>query len=162
MKERGCLSRTGPNGEELYSVDGSIHIGSRDCDVTVKDAAPRQVQIVKTAEGFLVIDLTGQKVTKVNGTRVERHLLKEGETLTVGSSEFKWSVTVEIQEAVPAEPVFHRTTRKIPRASTASIPKVKPPSRSRVIVIAAAAAAAVLVVIILIVVFSSSSNADRN
>jgi len=51
MRDRGCLWQ----GETLFPVDGSIFIGSAaDCDVRVKDAAPRQCQIVRTAEGYVL------------------------------------------------------------------------------------------------------------
>ena len=100
MKERGYLSRTGPDGETLFPVDGPCFIGSgAGCDVAVKDAAPRHCQIARTSEGFVAVDMTGQKLIRVNGTRTERHVLREGEVLSVGSIEFRWTVILEPEEA---------------------------------------------------------------
>jgi hypothetical protein len=160
MRDRGCLSQAGPEGETLFPVDGSIFIGSsHDCEVRVKDAAPRQCQIVRAVEGFILIDLTGQKVTKVNGARIERHLLRDGEVVVIGSSEFRWTVTVEPEEEqvlVVATPSIRR------RTPTSPVPIVNGEQKRRSFLFPAAAAAAVVVIVVLIVVFSSSSNADRS
>jgi len=170
MKERGILTRKGPDGEVLHPVDGTIYIGSRDCDVIVKDAAPRQCQIVRTAEGFLILDLTGQKVTQVNGARTERHLLREGETVKIGTAEFTWSVTLEVEPEPIGVPAPKRrmgattsSIKKISGATTSSIKKVAEPEKSHPwIPIAAVAGGAIVVIIVLAVVFSRSSNADRS
>src|SRR6516225_8986559 len=162
MINRGCLSQAGPDGETLYPVDGSIFIGSAsDSDVRVKDAAPRQCQVVRTAEGYVLIDLTGQRVTRVNGTRIERHLLQSGEAVTIGSAEFRWTVTAEPEEeevlVVASSPVRRRP-------ATARTPAPAPASpKSRAIWIGSAVAAgAVVLIAVLAFAFSSSSNADRS
>ena len=138
MRDRGSLSQTGPDGETLHPVDGTIYIGSAfDCEVRVKDAAPRQCQIVRSPQGYVLHDLTGQKVTKVNGARVERHLLAAGETVVIGSTEFRWTVTEvpeEEQVLVVAAPSIRR------RTPTGPIPKVAPP-KSRAILYGSVAAA---------------------
>ena len=146
-------------GDTLHPVDGSAFIGSAyDCEIRVKDAAPRQCQIVRTAEGYVLHDLTGQKVTKVNGARVERHRLRDGEVVVVGSTEFRWTVTQEPEEEQVLV-VAAATMRR--RPATAPIKVVKQDRRS-IVLMGVGAAAVLVVILVLVVVFSSSSNADRS
>lgn len=159
MVERFSLSRTGPEGEVLYPVDGAVSIGSAaECEVDVRDAAPRQCQIVRTPDGYVLHDLTGVKVTRVNGARIERHLLRPGDVIVIGRAEFRWTVTEEPEEeqvlVVATTPVRRRTP-------TAPIPVIAAPAKSRAVWIGSAAAAAV-VVLVLIVVLGSSSTPDRS
>lgn len=159
MVERFAVSRTGPDGDVLYPVDGTVNIGSAaDCEVGVKDAAPRQCKIVRSPDGYALHDLTGTKATRVNGARIERHLLRPGDVVVIGTAEFRWTVTeeLEVEQVLPV--VAPTPIRR--RAPTAPIPVIAaPPPKSRGVWIGSAAAA--VVVLILIVVFSSSSNKDR-
>ena len=162
MKERGYLSKTGPEGEVLFPVDGSIFIGSGvGCEVGVKDAAPRHCQLVRTAEGFTVCDLTGMKLTRVNNARIERHLLQEGDKLSVGSAEFKWTIILEAEaEPVAAE---RAPTRRRERPRSEPIPKIapKPPSTSRTLILGGAAVGALVLLVTVIALLPWTSNEDR-
>lgn len=156
MVERFSLTRTGPDGDVLYPVDGTVTIGSAaDCEVGVKEAAPRQCQIVRSPEGYVLHDLTGVKVTRVNGARIERHRLRPGDRVEVGKSQFRWTLTEEPEEElvlVVAAPPVRR------RGPTAPIPVIAAPARSRGMWIGGAAAAVILLV--LVVVLGSSPSQE--
>src|SRR6185436_3477411 len=159
MVERFSLSRTGPDGETLYPVDGTVFIGSSsECHVHVKDAAPRQCQVVRSPDGYVLHDLTGMKVTKVNGAAIDRHLLRSGEVVKIGSAQFRWTVTEEPEEELVLVEVSKPVRRHTP---TSPIPIVKEKKRFNWVPVAGIAAA-VLLVPILFLVFNSSSNADRS
>jgi pSer/pThr/pTyr-binding forkhead associated (FHA) protein len=158
MIERFSLSRTGPDGEVLYPVEGTVTIGSAaDCEVGVKDAAPRQCRIMRSPAGYVLSDLTGTKVTRVNRARIERHLLRPGDVVAIGTAEFRWTVTEET-EVEQVQVAASAPVRR--RAPTAPIPVIAAPPKSRAVWIGSAAVA--VVVLVLIALFSSSSNSARS
>src|SRR6185503_16493349 len=157
MVERFSLSR----GDTLYPVDGTVFIGSSsECHVHVKDGAPRQCQVVRSPDGYVLHDLTGMKVTKVDGRPVDRHLLRPGEVVKVGSADLRWTVTEEPEEELVLVAVPTPVRR---RPATGPVPVVQQPKRPSIWFLGAIGAAGLIVVIgLLIFVSSSSSNADRS
>ncbi|MBI3856031.1 MAG: hypothetical protein HY293_10115, partial [Planctomycetes bacterium] len=97
------------------------------------------------------------------GVRIERHLLREGELLKIGSAEFRWTVTVEPEEEQVLVVASTPLRRREPR------PELKPDKqmkRNKPFVSFHAAVAAglgaLLLAVILIVIFSRSSPAERS
>jgi len=79
-------------------VDGKTHavsspkvvIGrSRDCDLRVSDlnASRRHAELRKDGDGYWIVDLGSMNGTLVNGERVDRAQLEDGDRITLGSTD---------------------------------------------------------------------------
>ncbi|HXG59860.1 MAG TPA: FHA domain-containing protein [Planctomycetota bacterium] len=105
----------GPQGEEGEPLDGAVTIGSApDATIRVKDAAPRHAVIRRAPEGYVLRDLTGQRLIAVNGRRVEQHLLREGDLFRIGSVEFRTVVCKEPERVEPHPSVAPAPLRRPP------------------------------------------------
>ena len=62
---------------------------SRTCDVHVPDVnvSRRHAEIRQEGATYWIVDLGSTNGTLLNGKRVERERLRDGDTITVGSSE---------------------------------------------------------------------------
>lgn len=126
----GCSTLgTNVNSIELVPIAGgnhlAIHAGkarvlgrSADCDLPVYDASISRahVELSLTPEGLRLRDLGSTNGIQVNGTRVQEHTAREGDTVTFGAISFRvWRsatpVATEPQapapapvESAPAEP----------------------------------------------------------
>lgn len=84
------ISFTVDGAEQKYPLEaGTVTLGrGLESDIRLKDikASRRHCQIVKTAQGYQVIDLSSGNGTFVNGAQVKQHLLKPGDRIQVGST----------------------------------------------------------------------------
>ena len=62
---------------------------SRECDLTVTDgnASRRHAEIVQEAETYVVVDLDSTNGTELNGRRIRREELTDGDHITVGATD---------------------------------------------------------------------------
>jgi len=84
------LSYDGPNGPQKVQVDvESICIGRHaDNEVFLPDprVARRHCLIIRTEQGYTVLDNHSPGGIFVNGKRVNEHLLRAGDRISVGAS----------------------------------------------------------------------------
>lgn len=145
------LTTQGDDGETLVPLENPVTLGSAwDCDLRVKNAAPRHAQIVRTAEGYVVRDLTGQGLVRVNGLPTARQVLLDGDRVSVGGEEFRFTVDESAAPiVVAAPPPARKPAKKRKQTSTTHLPVISPPppqaARPRIPMGAIAAGAAVLV-----------------
>ncbi|MHC4939170.1 MAG: FHA domain-containing protein [Planctomycetota bacterium] len=88
------------NGGELRFAALPVTIGrDPDNDIPLDDnkLSRRHCRITRGAEGFFVEDLQSSNGTYVNGERADRHLLRLGDTVRIGFTEFQveWDPTME-------------------------------------------------------------------
>ena len=85
------------------SYDGTRHevkqprvvIGrSRDCDIQLADAnvSRRHAEVRQEGASYWIVDLGSTNGLEVNGKRVKRAKLSDGDTITLGSTELKFAV----------------------------------------------------------------------
>jgi tetratricopeptide (TPR) repeat protein len=100
---------------------GTVTLGrGLESDIRLKDikASRRHCQIVRTAQGYQILDLSSGNGTFVNGTQVKQHLLKPGDRIQVGST----VITFHDGEAAPPRtaPAPAPTAAERQRASAAT------------------------------------------
>jgi pSer/pThr/pTyr-binding forkhead associated (FHA) protein len=82
----------------VLTFDGSRHevkhqrivLGrSRDCDIQLADAnvSRRHAELRQEGTAYWIVDLGSTNGTEVNGKRVKRAKLREGDTITLGSTQ---------------------------------------------------------------------------
>jgi hypothetical protein len=87
-----------PREVVTLTLDGHAHelgsrrftIGrSRECDLTVSDgnASRRHAEIVREGDAYVVVDLNSTNGTELNGKRVAREELADGDRITVGATD---------------------------------------------------------------------------
>ena len=91
----GCLEiLSGPFQGQKHTFRSQLTIGRRS-DNTVRlidvKVSRNHAKILATAEGFLIEDLKSSNGTYVNGENIESHLLRPGDTITIGFTEFRFS-----------------------------------------------------------------------
>jgi hypothetical protein len=179
------LTKVGPDGQELFFVNQSAVLGSSgECDLAVRNAAPKHCRLFRSGEGFEVRDLTGQRLIKINGKATSGSLLQEGDVLEVGLDSFRFSEVLEAQaepesasgsESEPPSRPSRREIRRIPDlaprleksrggGSSAVHQKVTPSESVRRIPVVPIALAGVVVVGILtglLLASGSSSNSAK-
>jgi hypothetical protein len=71
------------------SVERAILGRSRECSVRVDDAnvSRRHAEVRDEGDGWLLVDLGSTNGTLLNGKRVERERLEDGDTITLGSTQ---------------------------------------------------------------------------
>ena len=62
---------------------------SRECDLTVTDgnASRRHAEVVQEGDTYVVVDLDSTNGTELNGRRVSREELADGDRITVGGTD---------------------------------------------------------------------------
>jgi len=86
---RLTLKEPGSNPKTLTIENDVAIIGrSNDCSIPIQDtkASRMHCQIVKTSQGFEVIDLGSSNGTRVNGQPARRHPLRPGDAVEVGET----------------------------------------------------------------------------
>jgi hypothetical protein len=71
-------------------TSGSIVIGrSRECDLRVVDgnASRRHAEVVQEGAGYVVVDLGSTNGTELNGRRITREQLSDGDRITIGATD---------------------------------------------------------------------------
>jgi len=89
MSSTPQLYWVGPDGQEnvLPLVAGEVLIGRKgDADVVLNNqhVSRHHAKLVKTADGYSLEDLGSTHGTFVNETRVERHVLRDGDRISLG------------------------------------------------------------------------------
>ena len=82
------------NGDSLQVEQPRIVIGrSRDCDVQLADAnvSRRHAELRQEGASYWIVDLGSTNGVEVNGKRVKRAKLSDGDTITLGSTEVAFS-----------------------------------------------------------------------
>ena len=85
-------TRGGKSVDFAISNGGALLGAAPGCQIVVADpaAAPKHTKIVKSAQGFVLTDLSGGG-TVVNGTKVKEHVLKHGDVVQIGSEKFTFT-----------------------------------------------------------------------
>jgi hypothetical protein len=94
------------------TVDGRTHavtspkvvIGrSRECDLRIADlnASRRHAELQKDGDGYWIVDLGSMNGTLVNGRRVDKERLDDGDRITLGSTEIVFGRKSAIRESRP-------------------------------------------------------------
>ena len=77
-------------GKAHVITSRSVVIGrSRECDVRLSDvnASRRHAQVIQEGATYLVLDLGSTNGTELNGRRVTREKLKDGDRITIGATD---------------------------------------------------------------------------
>ena len=86
------------NGTRHELTKRAVVIGrSRDCDIQVPDpnVSRRHAEVRQEGAAYWVVDLDSTNGTEVNGRRLKRAKLRQGDTITVGSTELVFRRDVE-------------------------------------------------------------------
>jgi hypothetical protein len=121
--------------EEKFPLDApTVTLGrGLESDVRLKDikASRRHCQIVKSPEGFQVVDLSSGNGTYVNGVQVKQQALQPGDKIQVGSTTITFTDAPAPKPAA-AEPAPAPRAPAVPPPPTkkisATLPVVKPPA----------------------------------
>ena len=87
-----------PKERVTLTIDGRAHpisstgivIGrSRECDLRISDgnASRRHAEVVRHGEDYVVIDLSSTNGTELNGRRITRETLSDGDRITIGATD---------------------------------------------------------------------------
>jgi FHA domain-containing protein len=73
---------------------------SRDCDLRIADlnASRRHAELQKDGDGYWIVDLGSMNGTLLNGRRVERERLDDGDRITLGSTEIVFGRKSAVRE----------------------------------------------------------------
>jgi hypothetical protein len=77
-----------------YKLGDSVTIGSglaAQINIPNGNLAPRHCQIARTAQGFVVSDVSGGPGTYVNGKKIQQHLLKDRDVIQIGTERFSFA-----------------------------------------------------------------------
>jgi hypothetical protein len=86
------------DGRAIPVVTDQVVIGrSRECDVRVSDAnvSRRHAEVVHEDGAYWLVDLGSTNGTELNGKRVDRTRLSDGDRITLGSTELVFGRTVQ-------------------------------------------------------------------
>ena len=93
------------NAEEKFPLEApTVTLGrGLESDVRLKDikASRRHCQIVRTGQGFQVIDLSSGSGTYVNGVQVKQQTLHSGDKIQVGSTTITFTDSPVPRPAAP-------------------------------------------------------------
>ncbi len=101
---------------EFLLVQERIIIGrGKDCDLVLKDStvSRKHAELSRIGEDFYVSDLGSRNGVLVNGIRVKKKLLSNGDMLTLGEVSFRFESTQEKPEKV-AKTVFDDSFSSLP------------------------------------------------
>ncbi|MBV8691055.1 MAG: FHA domain-containing protein [Actinobacteria bacterium] len=85
-----------PGGERVRVLDDAVTIGRLpECEVPLNDqnVSRRHAEVRREGDEFVVVDLGSTNGTKVNGTRVQKQRLNDGDEITVGSSTLRFEAS---------------------------------------------------------------------
>ena len=93
-----------------YAIDGAKAVlgRSKDCDVQVEDAnvSRRHAELRREGSTWWLVDLDSTNGTELNGKRVQRAKLSDGDTITLGATDLVFAVSndmnVDVDEALLA------------------------------------------------------------
>ena len=85
-----------PDGSRVEIGDEPVTIGRQaECDVVLEDTnvSRRHAEVRRDGEEYLLIDLGSTNGSKVNGARVKRHALSEGDDITLGKTVLRFEAS---------------------------------------------------------------------
>jgi hypothetical protein len=92
----GAGSLVLPTGDRFTLAEHPISIGRRpECNIVLADpnVSRNHAEIRPHGDSFLVIDLGSTNGTKVNGVRVDQHILQDGDKLTFGNTHMQFEAS---------------------------------------------------------------------
>lgn len=92
----GAGSLVLPTGNRFTLSEHPISIGRRpECNIVLADpnVSRNHAEIRPHGESFLLIDLGSTNGTKVNGVRVDQHILQDGDELTFGNTQMSFEAS---------------------------------------------------------------------
>ncbi len=112
--------------QERYQLDGAVITLGRglESDIRLKDikSSRRHCQILKTSDGFKIVDLDSGNGTCVNGAQIKEQRLASGDKIQIGSTQITFEDPDERKAApkpVAVQPPPKTGTRPIPRPTQA-------------------------------------------
>lgn len=97
-RQAELLVRDGDEAQRrLALTQPSVTIGRRkDCELVLRDPRVSRLhaRIDTTPEGHLLTDLRSTNGTTVNGARVERHALRDGDQIVIGGTAMQYRLTM--------------------------------------------------------------------
>ncbi len=112
--------------QERYQLDGAVITLGRglESDIRLKDikSSRRHCQILKTSDGFKIVDLESGNGTYVNGTQIKEQRLSSGDKIQIGSTQITFEDPDERKPApkpTAAQAPPKTGTRPIPRPTQA-------------------------------------------
>jgi pSer/pThr/pTyr-binding forkhead associated (FHA) protein len=87
------------------TLDGRAHPGtatgvvigrSRECDLRVADgnASRRHAEVTRDGEAYIIVDLGSTNGTELNGRRITRETLSDGDRITIGATDLVFGRTL--------------------------------------------------------------------
>ncbi|MFC1582241.1 FHA domain-containing protein [Planctomycetota bacterium] len=93
-EKRGHITVKGKSGEQTVMLRKSEYIigAAPSCDIVVKGfrISKKHAIIIKDEIGFRIIDVSDKKPTFVNGSPIDRAILKKGDVIKIGGNEFNF------------------------------------------------------------------------
>jgi len=99
-------------GGRRVPVGSSLVVGRGGaCDLVIRDlaASRRHLEISRTAEGYLCRDLDSSNGTRVNGERITKLQLSNGDEIRIGTTSMKFLIEAATVSAPPEKTVFLQT-----------------------------------------------------
>jgi hypothetical protein len=95
VRELATLQHDG--GRHQISKRRTVIGRSKDCDVQLTDSnvSRRHAEVRQEGTAFWVVDLDSTNGVEVNGRKVRRAKLDDGDTITLGSTDIQFATTVE-------------------------------------------------------------------
>jgi pSer/pThr/pTyr-binding forkhead associated (FHA) protein len=121
--------------QQRRKLDGPLTVGrSLEADITLEDGAVsrQNSRIEPDGDKWVVVDLKSRNGTRVNGSNIERHELKEGDVIAVGHTKLRFHAGkfVGPRPSDPAAALLSETTiimpasRREPSSRTLPTPKI--------------------------------------
>ncbi len=109
-------------GESYKLGQSSVIFGREKGDIVLSDpeVSSSHCQLQWTKEGYVIFDMNSSNGTYVNGEKVIKLLLKSGDTITLGQTQFVFEL-VTAQNTKNATPVFQGSMESDPAQRTAFI-----------------------------------------
>lgn len=85
------------NGRAHPVTSAGVVIGrSRECDLRVADgnASRRHAEVIRDGESYAVVDLGSTNGTELNGRRINRETLNDGDRITIGATDLVFGRTL--------------------------------------------------------------------
>jgi pSer/pThr/pTyr-binding forkhead associated (FHA) protein len=92
----GAGSLVLPTGERFTLAEHAISIGRRpESNIVLADpnVSRNHAEIRPQGDGFLLVDLGSTNGSKVNGVRVDQHMLVDGDELTFGHTRIRFEAS---------------------------------------------------------------------